>query len=389
MPVEQRLPWHPVATRLASHTLPFLVVASHTHALPSSTFWFPVPAVLAASLASLPLSLSSAALSPVQPGVASVSCLAVLLLPLSVGAHGWHLCTPAPAPSAFPPHEDFASLYDVDCPARSGLVMAPLPPVWRASWGAGCSPRPCRVCGHLVEGGGGLVADGAFRFRRVWWLMRCSLRVVPSCVARRLAGARPPPSVGQSCSQLVGCVRASQPDALFPSVGTETRAEQHKASQSMGTARGAASSAHWNNTVHHTAQRSVAGQRSRETRAEHHRAAQGTHAWSQQRHNGIAQRSTAHYATQQSMPSHQSNNYEHPQHAQRAPTPSQYPTPKAGIKPTTPATHTRMTTTTNKQGTRAEHRHRPATPHPKASTAPTMHTTTRATPTHNTQGIFP
>ena len=49
MPVEQGLPWHPPATGLAGETLPCVVAAPHAHALPSSTFWFPVPAASPAS----------------------------------------------------------------------------------------------------------------------------------------------------------------------------------------------------------------------------------------------------------------------------------------------------------------------------------------------------
>ena len=44
MPVEQGLPWHPVATGLAGQAIPFIVAASHAHALPSAPFWFSVPA---------------------------------------------------------------------------------------------------------------------------------------------------------------------------------------------------------------------------------------------------------------------------------------------------------------------------------------------------------
>ena len=42
MPVEQGLSWHPVATGLAGQAIPFVVAASHVHALPSPPFWFPV-----------------------------------------------------------------------------------------------------------------------------------------------------------------------------------------------------------------------------------------------------------------------------------------------------------------------------------------------------------
>ena len=59
MPVEQGLPWHPVATGLAGQAIPFIVAASHVHAPPFAPFWFPVPAVLVASPALLcPSSLS-------------------------------------------------------------------------------------------------------------------------------------------------------------------------------------------------------------------------------------------------------------------------------------------------------------------------------------------
>ena len=119
MPVEQELPWHPVASGLAGQVLPCVVAASHAHALRSSTFWFPAPAILAASPTSLPLASLSAALSLVPPGVAPVSCVAVLLLPLSVGAPGWRLS---------PPHKDFAFPHDVYYPARGGLVTSLLHP---------------------------------------------------------------------------------------------------------------------------------------------------------------------------------------------------------------------------------------------------------------------
>ena len=37
MPVEQGLPWDPVATGLAGQAIPFIVAASHAHAPPCST----------------------------------------------------------------------------------------------------------------------------------------------------------------------------------------------------------------------------------------------------------------------------------------------------------------------------------------------------------------
>ena len=71
MPVEQGLPWHPVATGLTGQAIPFVVAASHAHALPSAPFWFPVPAVLVASPALLCPSSLSAVLALVPLGVVS------------------------------------------------------------------------------------------------------------------------------------------------------------------------------------------------------------------------------------------------------------------------------------------------------------------------------
>ena len=82
MPVEQGLPWHPVATGLAGQAIPFIVAASHAHTLPSDPFWFPVPAVLVASPALLCPSSLFTVLALVPPGVAPVFCVSVLLLPL-------------------------------------------------------------------------------------------------------------------------------------------------------------------------------------------------------------------------------------------------------------------------------------------------------------------
>ena len=67
MPVEQGLPWHPVATGLAGQAIPFVVAASHAHAPPSAPFWFPV---LVASPALPCHSSLSAVLALVPPGVA-------------------------------------------------------------------------------------------------------------------------------------------------------------------------------------------------------------------------------------------------------------------------------------------------------------------------------
>ena len=112
MPVEQGLPWHPVATGLAGQAIPFIVAASHAHALPSPPFWCPVPAVPVASPALLcPSSLCPSSLSAVPalvpPGVAPAFCVSVLLLPLSGGAPGCPCRAPPPVPPACPPIRGF------------------------------------------------------------------------------------------------------------------------------------------------------------------------------------------------------------------------------------------------------------------------------------------
>ena len=100
MRVEQRLPWHPVVTGLATRAIPFVVAASHVHALPSPPFWYPV---LVASPALLRPSSLCGVLTLVPPSVAPAFCVFVLLLPMSVGALGCPFCTPTPAPPACPP----------------------------------------------------------------------------------------------------------------------------------------------------------------------------------------------------------------------------------------------------------------------------------------------
>ena len=64
MPVEQGLPWHPIATGLAGQGIPFIVAASHAHGPPFAPFWFPVPAVLVAP--PRPTPAGSAAPSPAR-----------------------------------------------------------------------------------------------------------------------------------------------------------------------------------------------------------------------------------------------------------------------------------------------------------------------------------
>ena len=107
MPVEQGLPWHPVAARLAGQAIPFIVAASHAHALPSAPFWFSVPAVPVASPALLCPSSLSAVPALVPPGVAPAFWVSVLLLPLSGGAPGCPCRAPPPVPPACPPIRGF------------------------------------------------------------------------------------------------------------------------------------------------------------------------------------------------------------------------------------------------------------------------------------------
>ena len=196
MPVEQGLPWHPVATGLAGQAIPFIVAASHAHALPSAPFWFPVPAVLVASPALLCPSSLFAVLARVPPGVAPAFCVSVLLLPLSFGAAGCPCRAPPPVPPACPPVRGF------HISIRRGLSRARLAghgpvatPVAGTSRRAGRSPRPCGVCGHLV-GGGGVFGDGSLGVRCIWWLLLCLHLLVPLCVVVCPVGARltaPPP----------------------------------------------------------------------------------------------------------------------------------------------------------------------------------------------------
>ena len=129
MPVEQGLPWHPVATGLAGQAIPFIVAASHAHAPPFAPFWFPVPAVLVASPALLcPSSLSGVpALVPL--GVAPAFCVSVLLLPLSGGAAGCPCRAPPPVPPACPPVRGFhISVQRGLSHARTPPLGAPNPP---------------------------------------------------------------------------------------------------------------------------------------------------------------------------------------------------------------------------------------------------------------------
>ena len=203
MPVEQGLPWHPVATGLAGQAIPFVVAASPAHAPRSPPFWFPVPAVLVASPASLCPSSLSAVLALVPPGVAPAFCVSVLLLTLSVGAPGCPCRAPPPFPPTCPP-----------CTRISHLcTMWTVPCAVGWSWpcchtcgghlpAQGFSPRPCGVHGHLVEGGGGggllmarsaCAAFGGCCSARTSWIPCVLLCVLLGLVSLPCVGRPPPP----------------------------------------------------------------------------------------------------------------------------------------------------------------------------------------------------
>ena len=184
MPVEQGLPWHPVAPGLAGQAIPFVVAASHAHALPSPPFWFPVPAVLVASPALLRPSSLSAVLAFVPPGVAPAFCVSVLLLPLSVGAPLVPLSHTHSCPTRLPPRTRVSHLrttWTVPCAvgwswpcchSRGGHLPArgaQPPPLW-STW------VPCRG-----RGGGGGGAGGA------------ACRSLPPIVAVGLSHFQSPP----------------------------------------------------------------------------------------------------------------------------------------------------------------------------------------------------
>ena len=209
MPVEQGLPWHPVATGLAGQAIPFIVAASHAHALPSAPFWFSVPAVPVASPALLCPSSLSAVPALVPPGVAPAFCVSVLLLPLSGGALGCPCRAPPPVPPACPPIRGFHISTQRGLPRARLAVHGPVAtPVAGTSRSAGRSPRPCGVRGHLVEGGGvfamarsACAAFGGCCSARTSWFP-CVLLCV-------LLGLVSLPCVGRPCAQLFCCLRSS------------------------------------------------------------------------------------------------------------------------------------------------------------------------------------
>ena len=230
MPVEQGLPWHPVATGLAGQAIPFIVAASHAHALPSAPFWFSVPAVPVASPTLLCPSSLSVVPALVPPGVAPAFCVSVLLLPLSGGAPGCPCRAPPPVPPACPPIRGFHISTQRGLPRARLAVHGPVAtPVAGTSRSAGRSPRPCGVRGHLVEGGG-VFADGSLGVRCIWWLLQCSHLMVPLCV---LLGLVSLPCVGRPCAQLFCCLRSSQFRALSFSAGLLTASGLRRQGGSM------------------------------------------------------------------------------------------------------------------------------------------------------------
>ena len=202
MPVEQALPWHLVATRLAGQAIPFLSpppMRTLSHPLHSGSlfplFWLPLLPCCAPPpcLLCSPLSLLVWLPRSVCLCCSSPCLLALLGAPV---AHPLLSHLPAPPP---PPYEDFTSPYDVDCPVCGWLVTALLPTSRRA----GHNSRPCGVRGHLVEGGrGGLLmahsacaAFGGCCSARTSWFP-CVLLCV-------LLGLVSLPCVGRLCAQLL------------------------------------------------------------------------------------------------------------------------------------------------------------------------------------------
>ena len=119
---------------------------------------------------------------------------------------------------------------------------------------------------------------------------------------------------------------------------------------------------------------------------EAHRGA--AHHSTRQRSTRVRGQHNTTHSVEQSKAAHH-NGGGQPQHAPQTPTLAQHPTPKAGARPTTRATHPCTTTTANKQGTHAGHHQRPTTLTPMPTPHP-PHKTTKATRTHTTQkGCFP
>ena len=173
-------------------------------------------------------------LALLPPGVAPAFCVSVLLPPLSVGAPGCPCRAPPPVPPACPPVRGFHIC------VRRGLSHARLAghrpvatPVAGTSRRAGRSSRPCGVCGHLVEGGGGCLlmarsacaAFGGCCSARTPWFPCVLLCVLLGLVSLPCVPAPPPADRvgvggvcvcvcvggwvgGCGCGQLAGCINA-------------------------------------------------------------------------------------------------------------------------------------------------------------------------------------
>ena len=233
MPVEQGLPWHPVATGLAGQAIPFIVAASHAHALPSVPFWFPVPAVPVASPALVCPSSLSDVLALVSLGVAPVFCVSVSLLPLSFGTPGCPCRAPPRVPPTCPPPRTRIShlhtTWTVPCAVgssrpychpRGGHLPAQPPPLW-STW------APCRRGGGVADGslGSACAAFGGCYSARTSWFP-CVLLCV-------LLGLVSLPCVGRLCAHLFCCSRSSHFRALSFSAGTLTAAGVRRRGGSM------------------------------------------------------------------------------------------------------------------------------------------------------------
>ena len=122
-----------------------------------------------------------------------------------------------------------------------------------------------------------------------------------------------------------------------------------------------------------------------------HNAAQQAKAGRGTQCNSPAHNSTQQHTTteEQSKVVYHNNSGGQPHHPPRTPTPAKHPTPRVGAKPTTQALHPHPATAAHKLGTHREHHQEPKTPHPNANTAPTTHATTKATLTHNIEGMLP
>ena len=189
MPVEQGLPWHPVATGLAGHAIPFVVVASRAHALPSPPFWFPVPAVLVACVT---FRLVVAPLrGPGQSPVLPFACCVGLLL--SVGRCG--RCSP---PFTHPHQKRFpwgkSEIYsrgpklETDLRHTNFCEVCPTHPPFRGGWGHSTLHKGWRPLNCWGGGGAGAGLQPALRHPG---LPGCTLLLWQP----RLAGAQDAPAL--------------------------------------------------------------------------------------------------------------------------------------------------------------------------------------------------